>query len=135
MLVAQSHWILHDPWAIAYRTPLSRGLPRQEYWSAWSFPSPGDLPNPGIKPGSPTLQADSLPSEPIGKPCMCETNWELTAMDSSKKFCRVFSWNQCWQRSLSGIPVNSHTSPLVRSLILLKPEKDKKRWNKCQELL
>ena len=40
----------------------------QEYWSGLPFPSPGDLPHPGIEPGSPTLQADALPSEPPGKP-------------------------------------------------------------------
>ena len=52
------------PWAVAYQGPLSMGFSRQEYWSGLPFPSPGDLPNPGIKPGSPALQADSLPSEP-----------------------------------------------------------------------
>ena len=41
---------------------------RQEYWSGLPFPSPGDLPNPGIEPGSPALQADSLPTDPPGKP-------------------------------------------------------------------
>ena len=45
---------------------LSMGFPRQEYWSALPFPSPGDLPDPGIKHSSPTLQADTLPSEPSG---------------------------------------------------------------------
>ena len=44
------------------------GFSRQEYWSGQPFPSPGDLPNPGIEPRSPTLQVDSLPSEPQGKP-------------------------------------------------------------------
>ena len=44
------------------------GFPRQEYWSGLPFPSPGDLPNPGIESGSPTLQADALPSELPGKP-------------------------------------------------------------------
>ena len=44
--------------------PLSMGFSRQEYWSGLPFPSPGDLPDPGIKSGSPALQADSLPSEP-----------------------------------------------------------------------
>ena len=44
------------------------GLPRQEYWNGLPSPSPGDRPNPGIEPGSHTLQADSLPSEPPGKP-------------------------------------------------------------------
>ena len=41
---------------------------RQEYWSGLPFPVPGDLPDPGIEPGSPALQADALPSEPQGKP-------------------------------------------------------------------
>ena len=44
------------------------GFPRQEYWSGLPFPTPGDLPNPGIKPRSPTLQADSILSESPGKP-------------------------------------------------------------------
>ena len=43
------------PWTIAYQAPLSMGFSRQEYWSGLPFPSPGDLPDPGIKPGSPTL--------------------------------------------------------------------------------
>ena len=44
------------------------GFSKQEYWSGWPFPAPGDLPDPGIKPGSCALQADSLLSEPPGKP-------------------------------------------------------------------
>ena len=56
------------PWTVAYQAPLSIGFPRQESWSEWSLPSPGDLPNPGVKPRSPALQADSLLSEPPGKP-------------------------------------------------------------------
>ena len=55
------------PWTVAYRAPPSVGFSRQEYWSGLPFPSPEDLPNPGIKPGSPALQADALPSEPPGK--------------------------------------------------------------------
>ena len=46
---------------------LSKGFPRQEYWSGWPFPSPGDLPDPGIEPVPPTSQADALPSETPGK--------------------------------------------------------------------
>ena len=56
------------PWTIAYQAPQSMEFSRQEYWSGWPFPSPGDLPNPGIEPGFPALQADALPSEPPGKP-------------------------------------------------------------------
>ena len=54
-------------WTIAYQAPLSIEFSRQEYWSGLPFPSPGDLPNPGIDPGSPALQEDSLLSEPPGK--------------------------------------------------------------------
>ena len=56
------------PWAVAYQAPQSMEFSRQEYWSRLPFPSPGDLPNPGTEPGSPTLQADTLLSDPPGKP-------------------------------------------------------------------
>ena len=52
------------PWTVAYQAPPSMGSSRQECWSGLPFPSPGDLPNPGINPRSPALQADALPSEP-----------------------------------------------------------------------
>jgi len=52
------------PWTVTYQALRSVGFSRQEYWSGLPFPSPGDLPNPGIEPGSPALQADTLPSEP-----------------------------------------------------------------------
>ena len=55
------------PWTVAHQASLSMEFSRQEYWSGLPFPSPGDLPDPGIKPGSPALQADALPSEPSGK--------------------------------------------------------------------
>ena len=55
------------PWIVAYQAPVSMGFSRQKYWSGLPFPSPEDLPNPGIEPGSPALQADHLPSEPPGK--------------------------------------------------------------------
>ena len=56
------------PWTVVYQAPPSIAFSRQEYWSGLPFPSPGDLPNPGIKPGSPELQTDALLSEPPGKP-------------------------------------------------------------------
>jgi len=56
------------PWTVAYQAPPSMGFSRQEYWSGVPFPSPGDLPDPGIKPGSPTFQAEALTSEPPGRP-------------------------------------------------------------------
>ena len=56
------------PWTVACQAPLFMGFPRLEYWSGLPFPTPGDLPDPGSKCESPALQADSLPSEPPGKP-------------------------------------------------------------------
>ena len=52
-------------WTVAHQAPLSMGFSRQEYWSGLPFPSPGDLPDPGIESRSPTLQADALTSEPV----------------------------------------------------------------------
>ena len=61
-------WLFVTPWTVAHQAPQSTGFSRQEYWSGLPFPSPGDLPNPGIEPGSSALQADALLSEPPGKP-------------------------------------------------------------------
>ena len=60
------------PWTVAHQAPLSMESSRQEYWSGLPFLPPGDLPNPGIKPESLALQADSLPSEPPGSPTLTE---------------------------------------------------------------
>ena len=68
VLVAQSCQTLFDPMGVAHQAPLSMGLSTQEYWSGLPFPSLGYLPNPGIKPGSPALQMDSLLSESPGEP-------------------------------------------------------------------
>ena len=56
------------PWTEARQAPPSMGIVQVRYWSGLPFPSPGDHPNPGIEPRYPKLQADSLPSEPPGKP-------------------------------------------------------------------
>ena len=61
-------WLFVTPWTIAYQAPQSREFSRQEYWSGMPLPSPGDLPDPGIEPGSPALRVDTLPSELPGKP-------------------------------------------------------------------
>ena len=66
--VSQSCPTLCDPWTVAHQAPVSVGFSRQEYRSGLPFPSPGDLPDPGMEPWSPALQADALPSEPPGKP-------------------------------------------------------------------
>ena len=66
-LVTQSNLTLSDPMDCSLLAPLSMEFSKHEYWSGLPFPSPGDLPDPGIEPMSPELQADSLPSEPPGK--------------------------------------------------------------------
>ena len=69
----QSVRLFATPWTVAHQALLSMGFSKQEYWIGLPFPSPGDLPDrgiephPGIEPGSPALQADSLSSEPPGK--------------------------------------------------------------------
>ena len=67
-LVAKLCLTLGTPWTVACQAPLFMEFSRQEYWSGLPFPSPGDLPDPGIEPKSPALQADFLPSELRGKP-------------------------------------------------------------------
>ena len=65
--VCVRHSVVSDsatPWTVAHQAPLSMELSRQEYWRELLFPSPGDLPDPGIESRSPALQEDSLPSEP-----------------------------------------------------------------------
>ena len=56
------------PWTVACQAPLSMGFPRQEYWSGFPFPSPGDLPDPAIKHMSPALAGGFFTTEPRGKP-------------------------------------------------------------------
>ena len=68
MLVTQLCLTFATQWTVARQAPLSIEFSRQKYWSGLPFPSPGDLPDPGIEPGYPALQADSLLSEPLGKP-------------------------------------------------------------------
>ena len=90
-----SHSVLSSsfvtPRSIEYQTPLSMEFSRQEYWSRQPFPSPGDLSNPGIKSRPPMVQADYLPSEPLGKPLTinqlqenkilpCIVTWTLRAV-------------------------------------------------------
>ena len=83
------------PWTVARQAPLSLGISRQEYWSGLPFPSPGDLPDPGIKLRSPILQVDSLPSEPAGIPRYLSAYilMELTFICESKKIQESYKIN------------------------------------------
>ena len=56
------------PWTVVHQAPAPMGFPKQEYWGELPFPSPGDLPNPGIEPGCPALAGGFFTTEPPGKP-------------------------------------------------------------------
>ena len=81
-------WLFVTPWTVACQAPPPMGFSRQEYWSGLPFPSPGDLPDPGIEPTSPTLQVDALTSEPPGNKHRCRSlNKILT-----NQFFSILSW-------------------------------------------
>ena len=87
-LVAKLYLTLATPGTVACQASLPMGFSRQEYWSGLPFLSPGDLPDPGIEPGSPALQADSLPTELEGKPqCHPSPGLYLVVTDSYATRC------------------------------------------------
>ena len=89
-------WLFETPWTIAYQSSQPMEFSRQVYWSGLPFPSPGNLPDPGIKPRSPSLQADAWLSEPLGKPYVCES-W--TIKKAERQRIDAFKlW--CWRRLL-----------------------------------
>ena len=71
------------PWTVVHQPPLSMGFSRQEYWSGLPFPSPGDLPDPRIKPESPSLQAESLPLSHLGSLKIISTNSKIEKASSA----------------------------------------------------
>ena len=79
------------PWTVAHGALLFMGFSRQEYWSGLPFSSPGDLPNPEIKPMSPALQADSLTSEPPGKSSGWHRNEHVISQSLNDALLRVCS--------------------------------------------
>ena len=116
-------WLFAIPWTIARQAPLSMGFSRQEYWSGLPCPPPGDLLDPGIKPGSPALQADSLPLSHLGSPLTVE----------SVQFSSVVS-NSVWPHGLQHarlpctLPTSrarSNSCPVVGNKGRLLPLKEK----------
>ena len=84
------------PWTIADQAPLSMEFSRQEYWSGLPFPSPTDLPNPGIKSGSPVLRVNSLPTGPLGK------------ADIALHFCRMPPLRKLGKRYMGSLYIISY---------------------------
>ena len=83
--------LFSTPWTVTHQAPLSLGFSRQEHWSGLPFPSPGDLPKPGMQPRSPALQADFLPSELPQKPkCGC-----MYVHYYSSHFVLRYTWPMC----------------------------------------
>ena len=78
------------------------GFSRQEYWSGLSFPSPGYLPNPRIEPGSPTMQVDSLPSEPPK-----EGNTGEGKLSGNQKLKESLLWTRVLRKGLTSPPLQS----------------------------
>ena len=87
-------WLCSTPWSVAHQAPLSMGFPRQKYWNRLPFPSPGDLPNPGIKPASPVLASGFFTTELPGKPIICLNLCNRPAYGSENKI-------YCWRRELN----------------------------------
>ena len=119
-LVAKScPTLLWPPWAAAHQAPLSMGFPRREYWSGLPFPSPGDLPNPGIEPKYPALAGGFFITEPPGTPF-----WsiyyitksfisERTAIILGEKMTIYLLYGKCgsWGRVGLSLPLSSFAYP------------------------
>ena len=133
-------WLFATPWTVAYQAPLSMEFSRQEYWNGLPFPSPGDLPDPGIEPGSPALQANALLSEPptreeiekvILKAPWKQTlasdgttikfkllknffifNWRRIALQYCIGFCHTSTWISYWYLCVTSLPSPIHSTHL-----------------------
>ena len=106
------------PWTVVYQVSLSMGFSRQEYWSGLplSFPSPGDLPDPGIEPRSPTLQSGALTSEPSGKPPQKNLlKKQIRIVDIKHLSCRYISLYQIRLSSITAIFFSSLLCPYLCS--------------------
>ena len=116
-------------WTLACQASLSMGFSRQEYWSGLPFPSPGNLPNPGIEPGSPALQADSLPTELQKGIVELQNQLFCTSRRKKKVFSKEKSGNFC---SLPGNNTSSHL-PLAKLTLCAKRRDtshcEERTWN------
>ena len=93
-------WLFVTPWAVAHQALLSMEFSRQEYWSGWLFPSPGDLPDPGIEPGSPALTGRFFTTVPPGK--LDPTSAPLKTGTDGNSVCRGPFMEQAWEASRVG---------------------------------
>ena len=112
-------WLFETPWTVVRQATLSMGCSRQESWSGLSCPPLGDLPDPGIEPRSPALQADSLPSEPPGKPAVYRqlSKYLLREFPNKSRYVSIYMWWSLlhfsmgfemnkWSRNIDSMDVN-----------------------------
>ena len=121
-----------SPWTVARRAPLPVGFPRQEYWSGLPFPSPGDLPDPGLEPGSAELAGGFFSSEPLGsqgspsvsrsvgadslRPRGLQPTRLLCPWDSPGKRARIPEWVVVQSLSCVRLSATPWTAPHLTSL-------------------
>ena len=112
-------WPFATPWTVAHQVLLSMGFFRQEYCSGLPFPSPGNLPNPGIEPRSPALQADTLTSYlalTLGKSGSPLISWSQNASDSHTWNLSFHAWPECFAHLPAFVsPFHHSLSPSTRS--------------------
>ena len=125
------------PWTVGYEAPPSMGFSRQECWNGLPFPSPGDLPDPGIEPGSLALQADALPSEPsVGQtifivtpkyylPFHCADIWNKDAKATGVKTCCILSTIKVSSCTSTHCTFYCHTNVVGKKFHLRTPLKKK----------
>ena len=115
-------WLFATPKTIAHQAPLSMGFPRQEYWSGLPCPSPGDLPNPGIRPSSPAFAGRFFTIEPPGKLTILKTHLLLTYHGGqwSHTLALQIRKPKCQTHSLSEVKAENQT--LDSNLDCLAPE-------------
>ena len=115
-------WLSATQWTVAYQAPPSIGFSRQEYQSGLPFPFPGDLPNPGIKPGSHALQANALPSEPPNPSATRETwvqslGWEDLLGKRKATHSSILAWRIWVAKSRTRLSDFHFTSCLIVNVI------------------
>ena len=112
-------WFFAILWTIVLQAHMSMGFSRQEYWNGYPFPSPEDLPNPGIKPRSPTLQEDSFLSELPGKP----KNTEVGSLSLLQGIfpTQESNWGvlHCWQSLYQLSYLGSPAGKIVNAKLML----------------
>ena len=119
MVVLSCVRLLATPWTVAHQDPLSLGCSRQEYWSGWPLPSPGDLLDPGIEPASPVLAGRFFTTELLETPkslCTLSTYTRLPCgSDSKESTCNERDLG--WIPGLGRSPGGGHSNPLQYSCL------------------